>query len=99
MALGAVEAYKKAGYNEEEWPVIFGIDGLKDALEAVEAGTMQGTVYNDKEDQAREMAKLAVDIFKENDIESHDLSLGRYYVSSYQKVDESSVEKFLKPRQ
>ena len=45
------------------------------------------------------MAKLAVDIFKENDIESHDLSLGRYYVSSYQKVDESSVEKFLKPRQ
>ena len=99
MALGAVEAYKKAGYTEEEWPVIFGIDGLKDALEAVEAGTMQGTVYNDKEDQAREMAKLAVDIFKENDIESHDLSLGRYYVSPYQKVDESSVEKFLKPRQ
>ena len=99
MALGAVEAYKKAGYTEEEWPVIFGIDGLKEALEAVEAGTMQGTVYNDKEDQAREMAKLAVDIFKENDIESHDLSLGRYYVSPYQKVDESSVEKFLKPRQ
>lgn len=99
MALGAVEAYKKAGYTEEEWPVIFGIDGLKDALEAVEAGTMQGTVYNDKEDQAREMAKLAVDIFKETDIESHDLSLGRYYVSPYQKVDESSVEKFLKPRQ
>ena len=38
-------------------------------------------------------------VFKENDIESHDLSLGRYYVSPYQKVDESSVEKFLKPRQ
>ena len=99
MALGAVAAYEKSGYPKEEWPVIFGIDGLKDALEAVEAGTMQGTVYNDKEDQAREMANLAVDIFRGNDIESHSLSLGRYYVSPYQKVDESSVEKFLKPRQ
>lgn len=99
MALGAVAAYEKSGYPKEEWPVIFGIDGLNDALDAVEAGTMQGTVYNDKEDQAREMAKLAVDIFRENDIEAHGLSLGRYYVSPYQKVDESSVEEFLKPRQ
>ena len=99
MALGAVAAYEKSGYPKEEWPVIFGIDGLNDALDAVEAGTMQGTVYNDKEDQAREMAKLAVDIFRGNDIEAHGLSLGRYYVSPYQKVDESSVEEFLKPRQ
>lgn len=99
MALGAVAAYEKSGYPKEEWPVIFGIDGLNDALDAVEAGTMQGTVYNDKEDQAGEMAKLAVDIFRGNDIEAHGLSLGRYYVSPYQKVDESSVEEFLKPRQ
>ena len=27
MALGAVEAYRKAGYEQAEWPVIFGIDG------------------------------------------------------------------------
>ncbi len=99
MALGAVAAYEKSGYPKEDWPVIFGIDGLNDALDAVEAGDMQGTVYNDKEDQAREMAKLAVDIFQGNDIEAHGLSLGRYYVSPYQKVDESSVEEFLKPRQ
>ena len=37
MALGAVEAYRKAGYVREEWPVIFGIDGLEEALEAVKA--------------------------------------------------------------
>ena len=45
MALGAVEAYRKAGYEQAEWPVIFGIDGLDDALEAIKAGEMQGTVY------------------------------------------------------
>ena len=30
-----VEAYKNAGYSQEQRPVIFGIDGLEDALEAV----------------------------------------------------------------
>lgn len=63
MALGAIAAYKDAGYNRQEWPIIFGIDGLEDALEAIQNGTMQGTVYNDKEDQAEEMARLAVDIY------------------------------------
>ena len=47
MALGAVEAYRKAGYVREEWPVIFGIDGLEEALEAVKAGEMQGSILND----------------------------------------------------
>ena len=56
MALGAVEAYRKAGYEQAEWPVIFGIDGLDDALEAIKAGEMQGTVYNDKEVQALQIA-------------------------------------------
>ena len=45
MALGAVEAYKNVGYMQSDYPVIFGIDGLDDALEAVRLGTMQGTVY------------------------------------------------------
>ena len=64
MALGAVEAYKNAGYRQAERPIIFGIDGLTDALEAVEHGTMQGTVYNDKEDQARMIALLTVALFR-----------------------------------
>ena len=57
MALGAVEAYRKAGYVREEWPVIFGIDGLEEALEAVKAGEMQGSILNDRVDQAKKMAK------------------------------------------
>ena len=60
MAIGAVEAYKKSGYGEDEWPIICGIDGLNDALIAVKEGQMQGTVYNDKEDQSMEIAKHIV---------------------------------------
>ena len=41
MALGAVAAWQKAGYDCRNWPVIFGIDGLDDALEAIKTGKMK----------------------------------------------------------
>ena len=95
MAIGAVEAYKKSGYGEDEWPIICGIDGLNDALIAVKEGQMQGTVYNDKEDQSMEIAKLVVDIFKGNDLKKHNLDSGKYYVSKYKKVDINNVDDFI----
>ena len=51
MALGAVEAYDNSSISRDKWPVIFGIDGLDDALQAIKQGNMQGTAYNDKEAQ------------------------------------------------
>lgn len=95
MALGAVEAYRKAGYEPSQRPVIFGIDGLDDALEAIKDGEMQGTVYNDKEDQALQIAKLAYEVFKGEQQVRKELKEGRYHVSQYQQVDSSNVEEFL----
>ena len=96
MALGAVEAWQKAGYDCRNWPVIFGIDGLDDALEAIKTGKMKGTVYNDKEDQAMELAKLSVEIVCGKDTNRKHLKEGRYYVSEYCRVDSSNVDHFLK---
>lgn len=95
MALGAVEAYNNSNISRDRWPVIFGIDGLDDALQAIKQGNMQGTVYNDKEDQAGEIARLAVDLFKGSSLDGHNLDEGRYYVSPYCKVDVDSVDDFL----
>ena len=95
MALGAVEAYRKAGYACEDWPVIFGIDGLEEALEAVKAGEMQGSILNDRVDQAKEMAKMAVELFEGEDFEQESLKEGRYYFSEYQKVDGSNIDEYL----
>lgn len=95
MALGAVEAYRKAGYVCEEWPVIFGIDGLEEALEAVKAGEMQGSILNDRVDQAKKMAKMAVELFEGEDFEQESLKEGRYYFSEYQKVDGSNIDEYL----
>lgn len=96
MALGAVEAYQKVGYEQKDWPVIFGIDGLDDALQKVKSGEMQGTVYNDKEDQAMQLAKLAVEIFRGEYSNRNQLKEGRYYVSEYRQVDSSNIDDFLK---
>lgn len=95
MALGVVEAYRKAGYAREDWPVIFGIDGLEEALEAVKAGEMQGSILNDRVDQAKEMAKMAVELFEGEDFEQESLKEGRYYFSEYQKVDGSNIDEYL----
>lgn len=95
MALGAVEAYNNSKISRDRWPVIFGIDGLDDALQAIKQGNMQGTVYNDKEAQAGEIARLAVDLFMGNSLDGHSLDEGRYYVSPYWKVDVDSVDDFL----
>ena len=95
MALGAVEAYRKAGYSREEWPVIFGIDGMEDALEAVKAGEMQGSIFNNRVDQAKEMAQMAVDLFEEKEFDLSRLKEDRYYFSEYQKVDSSNIDEYL----
>ena len=95
MALGAVEAYRKAGYVREEWPVIFGIDGLEEALEAVKAGEMQGSILNDRVDQAKKMAKMAVELFEGEEFDQESLKEGRYYFSEYQKVDGSNIDEYL----
>lgn len=95
MALGTVEAYRKAGYVREEWPVIFGIDGLEEALEAVKAGEMQGSILNDRVDQAKKMAKMAVELFEGEEFDQESLKEGRYYFSEYQKVDGSNIDEYL----
>ena len=95
MALGAVEACRKAGYRGNDWPVIFGIDGLEDALNAIKNGQMQGSVYNDNEDQASELAKLSVEVFRGDNKYRSQLTDGRYYVSEYRQVDEENVDEFL----
>lgn len=91
-----LENWQKAGYDCRNWPVIFGIDGLDDALEAIKTGKMKGTVYNDKEDQAMELAKLSLEIVCGKDTNRKHLKEGRYYVSEYCRVDSSNVDHFLK---
>jgi len=53
MALGALQAIKAAGRNVGEDIYLVGADAIPEAIEAVKAGNMTGTVLNDHIGQAR----------------------------------------------
>lgn len=92
MALGAMDAYEKLNYTESTLPLFFGIDGTKVGLEAVRDSRLSGTVYNDKEGQAKAMAKLAEALVTGDRTENMDFENGKYVYLSYEKVTKEQLE-------
>lgn len=86
MALGAIDAYKKLNYTESALPVFLGIDGTHVGLEAVKAGEMSGTVYNDKEGQAAAMARLSVAAITGEGMEEIKFVNGNYIYLPYSMI-------------
>ena len=95
MALGALDAYKKLNYTETNLPVFFGIDGTDVGLEAVASRRLSGTVYNDKEGQAKAMAELAEALVTGGEPEEIGLTNERYCYLPYFKVTIENVEEYL----
>ena len=101
MALGAIEAYQDRGIDKEEWPAIFGIDGTDAGLEAVIAGSMTGTIYNDKDGQARAMEELAYTLASGGSLDKMQLPDGvamqdnKYIRLPYEKVDMEKAKEYL----
>ncbi len=99
MALGAIDAYEAAGIVRSRWPAIFGIDGTDVGLEAVRDDKMAGTVYNDKEGQARAMYRLAVLLARGGSIDelSDEFTVTdeKYIRLPYAKVTAANVNEYL----
>ena len=96
MALGAIDALRDSEIPREDWPGVVGIDGTDAGLLAVENGEMLGTVYNDKEGQAREMLNLAFAIATNGDKDGIPLIDGKYVRTPYHKVTQENVEDYKK---
>lgn len=96
MALGAIDALRDSQIPREDWPGVVGIDGTDAGLLAVENGEMLGTVYNDKEGQARKMLNLAFAIATNGDKDSIPLIDGKYVRTPYHKVTQENVENYKK---
>ena len=96
MALGAIDALRDSQLPREDWPGVVGIDGTDAGLLAVENGEMLGTVYNDKEGQAREMLNLAFAIATNGDKDNIPLIDGKYVRTPYHKVTQENVEEYKK---
>ena len=67
MALGAIDALSETDWELEDWPLIVGVDATAPALEAVAAGQLYGTVFNDSKGQAQAMVDLALALYAGED--------------------------------
>ena len=101
MALGAIEAYDDKAVPMEERPAIFGIDGTEVGLEAVIDGRMTGTVYNDKDGQAKALEALAYALATGDPAENLELPEGivmednKYIRLPYAKVDRARAQELM----
>lgn len=95
MALGAIDALKASEINREDWPVIMGIDGTDVGLAAVRKGDLSGTVYNDKEGQAKQMLNLAYELVTGGDLTDLELQEGKYIRLPHKKVWPEDAESYV----
>ncbi|MEQ2877523.1 galactose ABC transporter substrate-binding protein [Enterococcus asini] len=86
MALGGLDAYAKLNRTESSIPIFLGIDGIAEGLQAVDNGQLAGTVYNDKEDQAKAIATLAAKLV----MEPNSSKVQQIY-SPYKKITQENV--------
>jgi methyl-galactoside transport system substrate-binding protein len=92
MALGAIDACLEAGLTADDMPFIVGVDATPPALEALEAGTLKGTVRNDAAGQAAGILSLVSALTQgQPAIEDLDLDEGKYLWLEYTAVTKSDL--------
>lgn len=85
MALGAMEALDEANYPIK--PLVVGVNGNEEALDAIHYGKMLGSVYNDAKGQADTIMEIAYACATGNEIpEDIDLQDGKCVYLPYSKI-------------
>lgn len=71
MALGASEEIDKFNKenNKKYNPIIIGVDGTEEGLEAVESGKITGTIISDAKKQGEGILNIAYRLYREEEIE------------------------------
>jgi methyl-galactoside transport system substrate-binding protein len=97
MALGAIEALRQEGYftGNKYLPVI-GVDATAPALQALEEGTLLGTVLNDAKNQGKATFDLAYALATGKDPATAGWKIddGKYVWVPYQKVTKENYTQF-----
>ncbi|WP_424768504.1 galactose ABC transporter substrate-binding protein [Paenibacillus sp. sgz302251] len=96
MALGAIEALKAAGYftGDKFMPVV-GVDATAPAIQALQDGTMLGTVLNDAKNQGAASVAIAEALSKgetpTKDNTGFDITDGKYVWIAYKKITKDNI--------
>ncbi|MDP4183253.1 MAG: galactose ABC transporter substrate-binding protein [Bacillota bacterium] len=96
MALGAIEALKGSGYfkGNKYMPVV-GVDATAPALQALQDGTLLGTVLNDAKNQGKATFNLAYVLGQgqtpSKDNTGYDITDGKYVWVPYKKITKDNI--------
>lgn len=88
MAMGALIALEQAGLKDKV--LVAGVDAIADALQAVKAGRLDATVFQDARGQAGAALETAVRLAKSKPVEAENFI-------PFQLVTQENVDQFLKP--
>ncbi|KAF9128335.1 hypothetical protein BGX30_014364 [Mortierella sp. GBA39] len=97
MALGAIEALKAAGYftGTKTMPVV-GVDATAPALQALQDGTLLGTVLNDANNQGKASVTLATLLAKgetpTKENVGFDITDNQYVWIPYKKITKDNID-------
>jgi methyl-galactoside transport system substrate-binding protein len=91
MALGAIEALKAVGYfRDSKYMPVVGVDATAAAMQALEEGTLLGTVLNDAKNQGQATFALAYALAQgktpDRTTTGYDITDGKYVWIPYQKI-------------
>lgn len=97
MALGAIEALKAAGYFKDgKYMPVVGVDATAPALQALEEGTLLGTVLNDAKNQGKATLNIALALAKgeavTKDNAGYEITDGKYVWIPYKKITKDNMD-------
>jgi len=96
MALGAIEALKASGYfSGDKYMPVVGVDATAPAVQALQDGTLLGTVLNDAKSQGSASVAIALALSKgetpTKENVGFDISDGKYVWIAYKKITKDNV--------
>ena len=94
MALGVIDAYDKIGVQKDLRPWIYGIDGTKAGLAAIEKGSMRATVYNDEVGQSKALFRIAFQLASEGAEDGEGTEIEKITRLPYRKVRRNNYAEF-----
>lgn len=94
MALGAIDALES--YGVKEMPLIVGVNGQQEALEAINDKKMYGTVLNNAEEKGSIIASMAAGLALNGSVpDDIELSDGKYIYVDYEPINQDTVLQYL----
>ncbi len=95
MALGALDALEESDYPLD--PIVVGINGTAEALEAIRTMKLDGSVYNDSRGQGEVIMEMAYALaFGEPFPDNIELTFDKYVFRPYSIITYNNVQEYLR---